>query len=212
MACKTPCGWNYCSSTPSRQLISVTKTLNPGTHSSSKSRDGNAMTSLNRRFENSVIRLLARTLPVLSNVQSLDISGYLPRKLAPSVATDLAVVLPNLKSVHWEFQDCDNLPACARVDNRGKFATALENIRLRDRSTAKIMFIHEFPLDQRLAGQKIVASGRSYDPFSAALQHLLAESHVFHCKRTLGLFALLAVRGRCRDTILAPPAYIGSPV
>ncbi|KAF2819069.1 hypothetical protein CC86DRAFT_150510 [Ophiobolus disseminans] len=122
------------------------------------------------RFNNSIICLLPGKLPILSNVQFLDIIGYMPRSLAPSIATDLAAVLPNLRKVYWEFVDCDNQPASVRKENRARFADALEGIRLCDRSTATIVLIHEFPLDQRRAGHNIVPPGYSHDPFSTALR------------------------------------------
>ena len=119
-----------------------------------------------------MIRLQPCTLPVLSNVQFLDITGYLPRRLAPSVGTDLAAALPNVKSITWEFCDYDDQSASLRSDDRATFAEALRHVRIQRRSSANIVIQHEWPFDQRLAGRNIVSSGLSYDPFSAALRIL----------------------------------------
>lgn len=124
-----------------------------------------------RRFEMSFLRLLEPgLLPNLANLQRLCIRGNSSRKLAPSIGPDLAASLLNLKDISWEFGDCDDQPASVRSDNRVAFVEALKLNPLRQRSTAEIIFYHDFPFDQRSTGESLIPSGFSYDPFSAGLR------------------------------------------
>lgn len=153
---------------------------------------------LSDRWEKSRLHFLkSDILPVLSNVQHLKIHGNGSRGLVPRIAPDLAMSLPNLKNVEWEFQDCDAQSAYESSDDdssesdsdsdsepdnstatspkvRGAncvaFADALRKIRLRSRSSAQITIYHESPTDQRRTYLSIMPSGLTYDPFSAALR------------------------------------------
>jgi hypothetical protein len=170
---------------------------------------------LSDRWEKSRLHYLKPDiLPVLSNVQHLKIHGNGSRRLVPRIVPDLAMSLPNLKNVEWEFQDCEDqstnessesdsnsdssesdsepdnsTPPKVRSANRVAFADALRKNRFQSRSSAHITFYHEFPRDQRRTCPSIVPSGLTYDPFSSALrtfsQNLTALTLSAHFDSTL---------------------------
>jgi hypothetical protein len=154
---------------------------------------------LSRRWEESRLQILKpSTLPVLFNIQHLKIDGNGTRRFAPRVAPDLAISLPNLKNVDWEFPYCgadfSNKSLCSIDDDsfesdsdsehdnnkaispqvgsiyRMAFADALRKVRFQPRSSALVDFYTEFPMEQRRTCPSIVPSGFTYDPFSATLR------------------------------------------
>jgi hypothetical protein len=147
------------------------------------------------RWAESHLRLVEpENLPALSNVQHLTIENDGVRRLAPSVAPDLAVALPELRTVDWEFLDCeagsdagsdqDSLDSdydpewesatCpkARSEARAEFANKLSLTHLRSLSSATIVFVHCTPSDQRYTVPSIVPEGYTYDPFSSSIRTL----------------------------------------
>jgi hypothetical protein len=60
------------------------------------------------RWAESHLRLVQpENLPTLSKVQHLTIENCGGRRFAPSVAPDLEAALPELRTVDWEFRDCE---------------------------------------------------------------------------------------------------------
>jgi hypothetical protein len=148
---------------------------------------------LSDRWENSRLQLLQPDkLPKLSNVQHLVINGNGSRVFVPSVAPNLAMSLPELKTVEWEFQDCtdssdeesdhdslNSASSCetdkdpttsskARGDTRLSFANKLRETEFCSLHSAQVIFYHGSPTDQRYTLPSIVPEGLAYDPFSAA--------------------------------------------
>ncbi|CAN9387609.1 unnamed protein product [Alternaria alternata] len=131
-------------------------------------------------------------LPTLSNVQHLTIENGGGRKLAPSIAPDLGVALPELRTVDWEFPDCeadsdagsdqDSLDSDfdpewesatspkARAEARAEFANKLSTTHFRSLNSANIVFYHCTPSDQRHTVPSIVPEGYTYDPFSSSIR------------------------------------------
>lgn len=153
---------------------------------------GDRIDILSNRWEESHLRLVQpNTLPTLSNVQHLTIENG-GRRFAPSVAPDLALSLPELKTVEWEFQDweddsneesdrdsldSDYVPEWesatspkARGEARAEFANKLSVTQFRSLNSAQIIFYHCTPSDQRYTIPSIVPEGLTYDPFSSALR------------------------------------------
>ncbi|KAF1937389.1 hypothetical protein EJ02DRAFT_437906 [Clathrospora elynae] len=157
---------------------------------------GKRIDILYHRWEKSRLHFLKPDmLPVLSNVQHLNIDGDSSRELVPRIAPDLAMSLPNLRNVEWVFQDCDAQSADESSDddslgsdsdeepynstatspqvrsaNRVAFADALRKVTFKSRSSACITFYHNYPTDQRRTGPSILPSMLTYDPFSATLR------------------------------------------
>jgi hypothetical protein len=108
-------------------------------------------------------------LPTLSNVRHLTIENWGRRRLAPSVAPDLEVALPELRTVDWEFPDCeagsdagsdqDSVDSDyryepewesatspkARGEARAEFANKLSPTHFRPLNSANIVFYHCTP-------------------------------------------------------------------
>jgi hypothetical protein len=149
---------------------------------------------LSDRWENSRLHLLEPdSLPTLYNVQHLTITGNGSRTVIPSAAPNLAVSLPELKTVEWEFPDCSDpsdeesdrdslnsdsdsepdkeLAASPKVrgETRLAFANKLRETKFRSLHSAQVTFVHQAPFDQRATLPSIVAEGLTHDPFSAAL-------------------------------------------
>ncbi|KAI1671249.1 hypothetical protein L13192_04606 [Pyrenophora tritici-repentis] len=120
-------------------------------------------------WKDSRLRLVqSDNLPTLSNVQHLTIENG-GRRFAPSVAPGLALSLPELKTVDWEFQDCeddsndesdrDSLDSDyapewvsatspqARAEARAEFANKLSVTQLRSLNSAAITFYYRTPSD-----------------------------------------------------------------
>tara|TARA_R110002003_G_scaffold45_20_gene3655 strand:- start:14001 stop:15425 length:1425 start_codon:yes stop_codon:yes gene_type:complete len=151
---------------------------------------------LSARWESSRLQLLMPdVLPLLLNVHYLRIDGSGSRRLVPLSAPDLAMSLPNLNSVEWDFHDCDAEAAYYQTDhdssdsesdselevnssealleargkNRMDFADRLRNTQYYSLSAAHT-FYHAAPIDQRRTCPSIVPMDFSFDPFSAALR------------------------------------------
>lgn len=145
------------------------------------------------RWAESHLRLVEpENLPTLSNVQHLTIENWGGRRLAPSVAPDLEVALPELRTVDWEFLDCeagsdagsdqDSLDSDydpewesatspkARGEARAEFANKLSPTHFRSLNSANIVFYHCTPSDQRYTVPSIVPEGYTYDPFSSSIR------------------------------------------
>ncbi|KAI4644396.1 hypothetical protein J4E93_006297 [Alternaria ventricosa] len=145
------------------------------------------------RWAESYLRLVEPdNLPTLSNLQHLTIERTGVRSLAPSVALDLAVTMPELRTVDWEFSDYeagsdagsdqDSLdsdydpewePATspkARGEARTEFANKLSPTHFRSLHSANIVFVHCTPSDQRYTVPSIVPEGYTYDPFSSSIR------------------------------------------
>lgn len=121
-------------------------------------------------------------LPTLSNVQHLTIENWGGRRIAPSVAPDLGVALPELRTVNWEFTDCeagsdagsdqDSLNSDynpewesatspkARGEAHAEFANKLSLTHFRSLNSANIVFHHCTPSDQRYTVPSIVSTLR----------------------------------------------------
>jgi hypothetical protein len=152
---------------------------------------GNCRDIQSARWEESHLRLVhPDMLPTLSNVQHLIIENS-GRVLAPSLAPDLALLLPELRTVDWQFQDCEDDSAesdrdsldsdydpewksaaspKARGEARAEFANKLSVTQLRSLHTAEIVFGHCTPSDQRYTVPSIVPEGYTYDPFSSSIR------------------------------------------
>ncbi|KAH7084456.1 hypothetical protein FB567DRAFT_529042 [Paraphoma chrysanthemicola] len=151
------------------------------------------------RWEQSQLHLLhPERLSKLSNIAHLRVEGNGRRRLMAATAPDLAASLPNLKSVQWDFYDCDagsaydatnndssdsdsdsdyelgesNSSASAKMPGNARklFADRLNSIQLSTLSSANIVFYHAMPFDQKRTCPSIVPTGFSFDPFSAALR------------------------------------------
>jgi hypothetical protein len=144
------------------------------------------------RWEESYLRLVQlEILPTLSNVQHLTI-GNSGRIFAPCIAPDLALLLPMLKTVNWEFpdhgassdqeSDLDSLDSGfdpewesatspkARSEARAEFANKLSVMPFSSLNSAEITFYHSTPTDQRYTIPSIVLEGFIHDPCSSALR------------------------------------------
>ena len=108
-------------------------------------------------------------MPTSFNVQHLTIESWGGRILAPSVAPDLELTLPELGTVDWRFldygagseagSDQDSLGSDydpewesaaspkARGESRAEFANKLSPMHFRSLNSAEINFYHEPPLD-----------------------------------------------------------------
>jgi hypothetical protein len=145
------------------------------------------------RWADSHLRLVQpENLPTLSNVQHLTIENSGGRRLAPSVAPNLGVALPELRTVDWEFPDCeadsdagsdqDSLDSDfdpewesatspkARASARAEFANKLSMTHFRSLNSANIVLYHCTPSDQRYTVPSIVPEGYTYDPFSSSIR------------------------------------------
>jgi hypothetical protein len=145
------------------------------------------------RWAGSYLRLVQpENLPRLSNVQHLTIESRVGRRLAPSVAPDLEMALPELRTVDWRFLDFDTNSDAgsdqysldsdydpewesaaspkARGEARVEFANKLSPTHFRSLKSAKINFDHESPSDQRSTVPSIVPEGYTYDPFSSSIR------------------------------------------
>ncbi|KAF2028303.1 hypothetical protein EK21DRAFT_101907 [Setomelanomma holmii] len=153
---------------------------------------------LSDRWEKSRLHLLKQDkLPALANVQHLNIIGIGSRRFDPRVASDLAMSLPELRTIEWEFQDDEDQsdhdssddgslnagsdsepepdhepPASpkARSETRMAFANKLSKTQLNSLHSSRITFYNESPTDQRYSRPSIVPEGFTYDPFSASLR------------------------------------------
>jgi hypothetical protein len=124
---------------------------------------------LGQRWEESFLELSdRRNLPILLNVQYLNIRGNAVRQLAPFVGPGLAAFLPNLIGISWEFGERND--QTISIDNRIKFAMALNQTELLYCSTAKVDFYHENAWDLRPAPQSRVSAAVLYDPLSTCLR------------------------------------------
>jgi hypothetical protein len=152
---------------------------------------GDCRDILSARWEDSYLRLVQPDiLPTLSNVQHLAIENSV-RNFAPSLAPDLALSLPELRTVDWEFQDWeddsdesdrDSLDSDydpewesatspkARGEARAEFAKKLSVTHSRSLNSANIIFHYCTPSDQRYTNPSIVPEGLTYDPFSSAIR------------------------------------------
>jgi hypothetical protein len=127
-------------------------------------------------------------LPTLSNVQHLAIESG-GRLFAPCLAPELVLLLPELRTVDWEFQDWDDdesdrdsltsdydpewesaTSPKARGEARAEFANKLSVTQARSLNSAKIIFYHCTPSDQKHTDPSIVPEGLTYDPFSSGIR------------------------------------------
>jgi hypothetical protein len=145
------------------------------------------------RWAESHLRLVQpENLPTLSKVQHLTIENCGGRRFAPSVAPDLEAALPELRTVDWEFRDCEagsdagsdqdsldsdydteresEISSKARGEARAEFANKLSSTHSRSLNSANIVFYHCTPSDQRYTVPSIVPEGYTYDPFSSSIR------------------------------------------
>jgi hypothetical protein len=154
---------------------------------------GNCRDIQSARWAESQLRIVQpENLPTLSNVQHLTFNSWGGRSLAPSVAPDLEVALPEPRTVDWEFPDYevgsdagsdqDSLDSDydpewesattpkGRGEARAGFAQKLSPTHSRSLTSATIFFLHCTSSNQSHAVPSIVPEGYTYDPFSSSIR------------------------------------------